>query len=240
MEQIFARTSEILEPFRSQEHRGNIPSPAFTLQVSNTIQPGSNLFAVQKTFSGDFQFDIFYESASANHKLDGTAFPFVLSLTLMSTTQPRPWIRGSQLLPQPSLLISSRSSPSHPVTTQQRSSPKLLPRICWVESVISTVLQSRIVGLPTSGTKKTVKRTRSQGDPSSRNPGNCLLRPQAEVSFQEDSIGMRVEFGRSSGTHRTQGRRFSSTTHRSLGQCLQLGNPQGLGQPHRRRRLGGT
>lgn len=70
MDQVFARTGEILEPFRSQEHKGKVPSPAFTLQVSNSIQPGSNLFAVQKTFSGPFQFDVFYESASANHKLD--------------------------------------------------------------------------------------------------------------------------------------------------------------------------
>ena len=71
MDQIFARTNEILEPFRSPEHRGKVPSPSLTLQVSNSIQPGSNLFAVQKTFSGPFQFDVFYESASANHKLDG-------------------------------------------------------------------------------------------------------------------------------------------------------------------------
>jgi mannosyl-oligosaccharide glucosidase len=72
MDQIFARTNEILEPFRSQDYKGKVPSPAFTLQVSNSIQTGSNLFAVQKTFDGPFQFDVFYESVSANHKLDGT------------------------------------------------------------------------------------------------------------------------------------------------------------------------
>ena len=71
MEDIFGRADKILEPFKSQEHRGSIPSPAFTLQVSHSIQPGSTLYAVQKTFSGPFQFDVFYESASANHKLDG-------------------------------------------------------------------------------------------------------------------------------------------------------------------------
>jgi mannosyl-oligosaccharide glucosidase len=69
---IFARAGEILEPFRSQDHRGQVPSPAFSLQVSNIVQSGSNLYAIQKTFSGRFQFDVFYESASANHKLDGT------------------------------------------------------------------------------------------------------------------------------------------------------------------------
>lgn len=79
MDQIFARASEILEPFRSQEFRGNVRKPAFTLQVSNIVQPGSNLFAVQKTFSGAFQFDVFYESASANHKLDGTGFAYLNS-----------------------------------------------------------------------------------------------------------------------------------------------------------------
>jgi hypothetical protein len=71
MDDITTRAGKILEPFNSQEHRGKVPSPAFTLQVSHSIQPGSNLYAVQKTFSGPFQFDVFYESASANHKLDG-------------------------------------------------------------------------------------------------------------------------------------------------------------------------
>lgn len=72
MEDVFARAGKILEPFKSQENQGNVPSPAFSLQVSNVIQPESNLYAIQKTFNGPFQFDIFYESASANHKLDGT------------------------------------------------------------------------------------------------------------------------------------------------------------------------
>jgi len=71
MDDISARAGEILEPFRSQEHRDNVPNPAFSLQVSNSVQPGSNLYAVQKTFNGPFQFDVFYESATANHKLDG-------------------------------------------------------------------------------------------------------------------------------------------------------------------------
>jgi len=71
MDDIFARAGKILEPFNSQGHQGNVPSPAFTLQISHSIQPGSNLYAVQKTFSGPFQFDVFYESASAKHKLDG-------------------------------------------------------------------------------------------------------------------------------------------------------------------------
>ncbi|KAF9792420.1 glycoside hydrolase [Thelephora terrestris] len=82
MDQIFARTGEILEPFRSQENKGKVPSPSFTLQVSNNVQPGSNLFAVQKTFSGPFQFDVFYESASANHNLDSESLDQgILALT---------------------------------------------------------------------------------------------------------------------------------------------------------------
>jgi mannosyl-oligosaccharide glucosidase len=98
MDEVFARTSVILEPFRSQDYKGKVPNPAFTLQVSNSIQPGSNLYAVQKAFKGPFQFDVFYESASANHKLDGTVPPLLASLvTLTSTPQRRAWIRGSQL-----------------------------------------------------------------------------------------------------------------------------------------------
>ena len=47
------------------------PDPSYTLQLSNDVSFGSNLFAVQKTFDGSFQFDVYYESASNKRKLDG-------------------------------------------------------------------------------------------------------------------------------------------------------------------------
>lgn len=135
-------------------------------------------------------------------------------------TQPPVWTKVSQLLPRHLLLASSRSSPSRPATKRQRNSPKLLPRIYWAESVISMVLQLKIVGLHTSGTKRTGKqRMKNRRGPSSQNLGNYLPRPPAEVSSQGDSIGTFSETIRHSGIYHAQGRRIPLITHRSLGQC---------------------
>ena len=45
------------------------PDPSFVLQLEDENPTGSNIFAVQKTFDGKFQFDIYFESHSAKHKL---------------------------------------------------------------------------------------------------------------------------------------------------------------------------
>ncbi|KAH9853984.1 glycoside hydrolase [Lenzites betulinus] len=45
------------------------PDPAFVLQLPDEVYTGSNLFAVQKHYDGPFQFDVFFESASAKQKL---------------------------------------------------------------------------------------------------------------------------------------------------------------------------
>lgn len=42
----------------------NMPDPAVTLRLSDQVAPGSTLFAVQKSFSGNFTFDVFYDSAT--------------------------------------------------------------------------------------------------------------------------------------------------------------------------------
>lgn len=47
------------------------PDPSYTLQLPNEAMLGSNLFAVQKTFDGPFQFDVYFESASNKQKLNG-------------------------------------------------------------------------------------------------------------------------------------------------------------------------
>ena len=41
------------------------PDPSFVLQLPDESLSSSNLFAVQKAFDGEFQFDVFFESASA-------------------------------------------------------------------------------------------------------------------------------------------------------------------------------
>ena len=48
------------------------PDPSFTLQLSDETLSGNNLLAFQKFFDGKFQFDVFYESRSAQKKLSGT------------------------------------------------------------------------------------------------------------------------------------------------------------------------
>jgi mannosyl-oligosaccharide glucosidase len=47
------------------------PDPSFTLQLSDETLSGNNLLAFQKFFDGKFQFDIFYESRSAQKSLSG-------------------------------------------------------------------------------------------------------------------------------------------------------------------------
>ena len=49
----------------------NSPDPSFTLQLSDETLSGNNLLAFQKLFDGKFQFDVFYESRSAQKKLSG-------------------------------------------------------------------------------------------------------------------------------------------------------------------------
>jgi mannosyl-oligosaccharide glucosidase len=47
------------------------PDPSFTLQLSDETLSGNNLLAFQKFFDGKFQFDVFYESRSAQKTLSG-------------------------------------------------------------------------------------------------------------------------------------------------------------------------
>lgn len=45
------------------------PEPSFLITLPDDVYTNSNLYAVQKTFDGPFQFDVFFESASAKQKL---------------------------------------------------------------------------------------------------------------------------------------------------------------------------
>lgn len=47
------------------------PDPSFTLQLSDETLSANNLLAFQKFFDGKFQFDVFYETRSAQKKLSG-------------------------------------------------------------------------------------------------------------------------------------------------------------------------
>jgi len=79
MGDIFQRASTILAPFRESPATG-VPDPAFVLQVADEVYFGSNLYAVQKTFEGPFQFDVFFESASAKQKLSRESLDLITAL----------------------------------------------------------------------------------------------------------------------------------------------------------------
>jgi mannosyl-oligosaccharide glucosidase len=65
LQQIIKRAQEILSPYKD----GNPPDPSFVLQLPDEVYTASNLYAIQKSFEGEFQFDVFFESASSKHKL---------------------------------------------------------------------------------------------------------------------------------------------------------------------------
>ncbi|PVF95183.1 glycoside hydrolase [Serendipita vermifera] len=47
-----------------------IPDPAFVATMGNVISPDSNFYAVQKTFDGEFSFDVVFDSSSVGKKID--------------------------------------------------------------------------------------------------------------------------------------------------------------------------
>ncbi len=67
MQSVKKHAQEVLAPFRGTICE--MPDPSFTLQLPDKVYSGSNLFAIQKTFDGKFEFDVFYESKSAKETL---------------------------------------------------------------------------------------------------------------------------------------------------------------------------
>ncbi|KAJ7470519.1 glycoside hydrolase [Mycena latifolia] len=70
LQNIIKRAQEIILPYR--DATAGPPDPSFVLQLPDEIYTGSNLYAVQKSFDGEFQFDVFFESASSKQKLSST------------------------------------------------------------------------------------------------------------------------------------------------------------------------
>ncbi|KAJ7940888.1 glycoside hydrolase [Mycena leptocephala] len=68
LQNIIKRAQEILMAYRD----GTPPDPSFVLQLADEVYMGSNLYAIQKSFEGEFQFDVFFESASSKQKLSST------------------------------------------------------------------------------------------------------------------------------------------------------------------------
>ncbi|KAI0287922.1 glycoside hydrolase family 63 protein [Russula brevipes] len=67
MQDLVQNAGKALEDFKD---KNNLPDPSFTLQLSDETLSGSNLLAFQKFFDGKFQFDVFYESRSAQKNLN--------------------------------------------------------------------------------------------------------------------------------------------------------------------------
>ena len=47
------------------------PPPAFVLTLSNEVYNGAKLYAIQKSFAGEFSFDIYYDAEGVKTRLDG-------------------------------------------------------------------------------------------------------------------------------------------------------------------------
>ena len=70
LQQIVKRAQEILSPYKD----GNPPDPSFVLQLPDEVYTASNLYDIQKSFDGEFQLDVFFESARAKQKLSGVSY----------------------------------------------------------------------------------------------------------------------------------------------------------------------
>jgi len=73
VQEIVQNVGKALEGITDPKHA---PDPSFTLQLSDETLSGSNLFAIQKFFDGEFQFDVFFESRSAHTTLTCTHKPY--------------------------------------------------------------------------------------------------------------------------------------------------------------------
>jgi len=68
LQTIIKRAQDILTSYKDPVT--GPPDPSFVLQLPDEVYTGSNLYAIQKSFDGKFQFDVFFESASSKQKLN--------------------------------------------------------------------------------------------------------------------------------------------------------------------------
>ncbi|OSD02823.1 glycoside hydrolase family 63 protein [Trametes coccinea BRFM310] len=67
---IVKTAQEAIAPYKDAAK--GYPDPAFIYQLPDEVYTGSNLYAVQKHYDGPFQFDVFFDSASAKQKLSSS------------------------------------------------------------------------------------------------------------------------------------------------------------------------
>lgn len=69
MQSIIKHAQDALSPYKDAGQ--GVPDASFTLQLPDEVYSGSNIYAVQKLFDGEFQFDVYFDSASTKQKLSG-------------------------------------------------------------------------------------------------------------------------------------------------------------------------
>lgn len=72
LQNIIKQAQETLQEYK--DPAVGVPDPSFVLQLTDDVYTGSNLYAVQKNFQGEFSFDIFFESGSSKQKLSCKLF----------------------------------------------------------------------------------------------------------------------------------------------------------------------
>lgn len=69
MKRLVDQAQVVIKPWNDDKQPP--PDPSFVLVVPDEVLSGANLYAIQKTFDGPFSFDVYFQSGSADSKLDG-------------------------------------------------------------------------------------------------------------------------------------------------------------------------
>lgn len=110
MQHLLNHAQGALGPYKDPST--GIPDPSFTLQLPDEVYSGSNLYAVQKIFDGEFQFDVFFESSSAKQKISCTYHTHpVLASSLNPCLQLPLWTMASPICAKASQNATTRGSP---------------------------------------------------------------------------------------------------------------------------------
>ncbi|KAG9318385.1 glycoside hydrolase [Chiua virens] len=81
LQSILKHAGPISEKYREAD---SLPDPSFLLQLPDETITASNLFAVQKFFDGEFQFDVIFNSASSHSELDSATIDLGIPVLISS------------------------------------------------------------------------------------------------------------------------------------------------------------
>jgi len=85
LQALIDRARDVIVPY--QDPAKGLPDPSFVLQLPDEIYTGSNLYAIQKSFDGEFQFDVFFESGSSKQKLSSSTLDHGIPALVASYSQ---------------------------------------------------------------------------------------------------------------------------------------------------------